>query len=209
MIVFPKSTEYGKTLPKAKLFEQEGIRGKIRTVITDDVLKITIANKLADETLNIDTGKIFPEILVLKIALKNRAFNEKVLDAIDKGIRAAFVLFVLEYEGEQKLSIAFKDKIGDKITLAKRWTTEWVSDLELEIEGRSIDAVYEGFIRQISSGTLIKDTNKSLKEKIVCIINAEKIEKEISRLETKMKNEKQFNKKLKIKTEIKKLKEQL
>lgn len=209
MITFPKSTEYGKMLPKTKLFEQAEISGKIRQALTDDVIKITITNKLAATTLNIDAGKTFPEIMVLKIALKKRAFNERILNAIDKSIRAAFVLFVLEFGDEQKLSIAYKDKTNDKITLAKRWTTGWVSDFELALDGRGIDAVYEGFIRQISDGKLLKSADKSLKEKVATAISSEKIERQIERLKTKMKNEPQLKKKLEIKSQIKKLKEQL
>ncbi|MDR2527008.1 MAG: DUF4391 domain-containing protein, partial [Rickettsiales bacterium] len=115
MTIFPKSTEYGKMLPKVKLFEHEEFAGNMRRILTDDILKIKIANKLSDRTLNIERGKIFPEILVLEIALKKRYFNKKILDAIDKSIRAAYVLFVLEFNDERILSIAYKGKNGDKI----------------------------------------------------------------------------------------------
>jgi hypothetical protein len=208
--MFPKSTELPqKFIAKEKFYGFSDFTAKLKAVMTNDIAKITASNKFSAGTLNIPAGKTFPEVMVIRIALKNKKYEPKLLDAMDKSIRAAFVLFILEFEGNLSASIAFKDKNGDNISLSKRWTTGWVKDLDLEIDGCSIDAVYESFIRQISSGKLVKSSDTSLKEKVVGVISYEKTERQVGRLETKMKNEMQLKKKLEIKAKIKKLKEQI
>lgn len=81
--------------------------------------------------------------------------------------------------------------------------------MALDIEGRSVDSIFESFIKQISGEDLIKSADKNLKEKVIAVITSEKIQKQIEKLELKIKNEPQLKKKLEIKAEIKKLKEQL
>ena len=208
--MFPKSTELPqKFIAKEKFYGFGDFTAKLKAAMTNDIAKITASNKFSEGTLNIPAGKTFPEIMLIRVALKNKKYEPKLLDAMDKSIRAAFVLFILEFEGNLSASIAFKDKTADNITLSKRWTTGWGKDLDLEIDGRTIDAVYEGFIRQISGGKLVKSSDTSLKEKVAGVISSEKTERQVEQLETKMKNETQLKKKLEIKAEIKKLKEQL
>lgn len=208
--MFPKSTELPpKFIAKEKFCVNGDFSPKLKAAMTTDIAKITATHKFSSTTLNIPSGKVFPEIMVLHVALKKKKYDPKLLDAMDKSIRAAFVLFILEFEGKTAASIAFKDKNGDNITITKRFATDWGKDLSLEIDGRSIDGVYEGLIRQISDGKLIRDTDKNLKEKVVAVISSEKVERQIAGLELKMKNEPQLKKKLEIKGQIKKLKEQL
>lgn len=206
--MFPKSTELSnKFIAKEKFYGNGDFNTKQKSLMAASISKIMASHKFSTDTLNISAGKIFPEIMVLRVVLRSKKYDPKLLDAMDKSIRAAFVLFILEYEEKTFASIAFKDKNGDNITIAKRWTTGWAKDLNLEIDGRSIDAVYEHLISQISDGKLIRDAEKNLKEKVIAVITSEKTQKQIAGLELKMKNELQLKKKLEIKVEIKKLKE--
>ena len=208
--MFPKSTELpNKFIAKEKFYGNGSFNSKQKALMASSVAKIVATHKFSSSTLNILAGKTFPEIMVLKVILKDRTFDIKLLDAMDKSIRAAFVLFVLECDDKQCASIAFKDKNGDNITLSKRWTSPWSVDLALSLEGRSIDAIYEDLIQQISDGNLVQDVDKNLKEKVLTAITNEKIAKKIEQLEVKMKNDPQLKKKLDIKAKIKKLKEQL
>lgn len=212
MIKFPESCEYGRIIAKDKFATLGVISGKLRTEFNVGVERVIASHKLAATTLNIAAGRDFPEIMVLRVILKQQDFNIKILDAMDKSIRAAFVLFVIEYDGKERVSIAFKDKNGDNITLAKRWTTDWLDNVKLNLSGRTIDAVYENLIAQVSNGA-VADTasaiDKTLKEKVENAINTDKIKKQIERLRAKMRVEPQFKKQLEIKAQIKKLKERL
>ena len=79
----------------------------------------------------------------------------------------------------------------------------------MHLEGLTIDAVYENFIRQIAGGQLTRSENTTLKESVEQQKQREQIEKQIAALETKMKKEKQLNRKMELKAEIKKLKQVL
>ena len=208
--MFPKSTELpNKFIAKEKFYTHGDFIGKIKTSMTDDVAKIMAINQFSAKTLNIEAGKVFPEIMVLNVILKNRTFNVKILDAMDKSIRAAYILFILQVDDQKSASIAFKDKHGDNISITKRWITPWTDNLDLSIEGRSIDSVYEGLIKQISGGKLTSQADKTLKAKVLDAIEREKIIKKIEQLENKMNNEPQLKKKLEIKAIIRSLNEQL
>ncbi len=208
--MFPKSTVIpNKFIAKEKFYGHGDFTAKTKTSMTNDVAKVMVSNQLSAKTLNITVGKVFPEIMVLRVVLKNKAFDLKVLDIMDKSIRAAFVLFVLEYEDQLCASIAYKDKNGDNITISKRWTSNWSKELDLSVEGRTVDAVYENLIQQVSGGQLKASADKTLKEKVVDTIMSEKIQRQIDQLEQKMNNEPQLKKKLELKAQIKQLKEQL
>ena len=75
------------------------------------------------------------------------------------------------------------------------------------LEGLTIDAVYENLIRQIAGDRLISGKNTTLKESVERQKQREQIEKKIAALEAKMKKEKQLNRKMELKAEIKKLKQ--
>lgn len=208
--MFPKQSKItDKFIAKEKFLSYGDFDTKLKNAMTNDIAKIIATNKLSSTTLNVEAGKIFPEIMVLHIFLKNKEYEIKLLDIMDKSIRAAYVLFVLEYNNTFCYSLAYKDKTIGNINITKRWTSPWGTELSLEFEGRSIDNIYESLIRQISNGKLLKSTELNLKEKVDKTISVEKIEKQIKMLEIKVINEPQFKRKLELKDKIKALKEQL
>ena len=104
---------------------------------------------------------------------------------------------------------ASSSKVAFKVE--RYYRTEWLTEeeLSLHLEGLTINAVYENFIRQIAGGQLIGSENTTLKESVEQQKQREQIEKQIAALETKMKKEKQLNRKMELKAEIKKLKQAL
>lgn len=208
--MFPKSCELpNKFIAKEKFYGHGDFSGKLKSAMTTDIVKISATHKLSALTLNIEAGKVFPEIMVLRVLLKTKDYEPKLLDIMDKSIRAAFVLFVLEYEGSMQASIAYKDRSGDNIIITKRWNSSWTNDLLFDLEGRNIDAIYEALIRQISNGKLLDSQELNLKEKVNKAISTESKEKQIKQLEIKISKEPQFKRKLELKEKIKQLKAQL
>ena len=66
---WPKSTEIGKFLAKERFYSHDAVSGALKQALVEDVEKITISHRLARDTLNVDAGTEFPEILVLNIKL--------------------------------------------------------------------------------------------------------------------------------------------
>ena len=80
--------------------------------------------------------------------------------------------------------------------------------MPLHLKGLTIDAVYENLIRQIVGDSLSDGEDTALKESIEQQKQREQLEKQIAALEAKMKKEKQLNRKMELKAEIKMLRKE-
>jgi hypothetical protein len=89
--------------------------------------------------------------------------------------------------------------------------TEWqpVDELSLRLDGLNMDAVYEGFIRQIAGEKLEDRADGDLKEAVTRDERRQKLQKEIAVLEKKVQREKQFNIQVVLNGELKRLKKEL
>ena len=213
MLGLPKSTEFNKRIPKQKFYENLSVTPAIKTALTEQIKIIYWRNKLAATTLNLASGKQVTEIEVFEIRLTSPDLDENILRLIDREI-PYHILFLLEYNGKYQAVMGYKEAAGSGKAAFKvdcYYHTEWLTEeeLPLRLEGLTIDAVYENFIRQIAGDRLIGGENTTLKESVEQQKQREQIEKQIAALETKMKKEKQLNRKMELKTEIKKLKQAL
>ena len=213
MLGLPKSTEFNKRIPKQKFYENLSVTPAIKTVFTEQIKIIYWRNKLAATTLNLAPGKLVTEIEVFEIRLTSPDLDEDILRLIDREI-PYHILFLLEYDGKCQAAMGYKEAAGSGKAAFKvecYYRTEWLTEqeLSLHLEGLTIDAVYENFIRQIAGGQLTGSENTTLKESVEQQKQREQIEKQIAALETKMKKQKQLNRKMELKAEIKKLKQVL
>ena len=87
--------------------------------------------------------------------------------------------------------------------------------LPLRMDGLHMDEIYDYFIRQIAGGRLVAKNgeNAGAKSDIIEAIDLDykrqKLNKQIASLEIKIKSEKQFNKQVKLNTQLKTLKKEL
>ena len=210
MLGLSKSTEFNKRIPKQKFYENLSVTPAIKTVFTEQIKIIYWRNKLAATTLNLAPGKLVTEIEVFEIRLTSPDLDEDILRLIDREI-PYHILFLLEYDGKYQAAMGYKEAASSgkaAFKVERYYRTEWLTEeeLSLHLEGLTIDAVYENFIRQIAGGQLTRSENTTLKESVEQQKQREQIEKQIAALETKMKKEKQLNRKMELKAEIKKLK---
>jgi hypothetical protein len=71
-----------------------------------------------------------------------------------------------------------------------------------------MDAVYEGFVRQIA-GERLQDQSGDLKEAVARDEQRQKLQREIVALENKVRREKQFNIQIVLNSELKRLRKEL
>ncbi len=71
-----------------------------------------------------------------------------------------------------------------------------------------MDAVYEGFIRQIA-GERLQDQPGDFKEAVARDEQRQKLQREIAALENKVRREKQFNIQVALNSELKRLRKEL
>lgn len=210
MLGLPKSTEFNKRIPKQKFYEHLSVTPAVKAAFAEQIKIIYWRNKLAASTLNLAPGELVTEIEVFELRLTSPALDENVLRLIDREI-PYHILFLLEYDGKYQAAMGYKEAAGSgkaAFKVDRYYRTEWRSEeeLPLHLEGLTIDAVYENFIRQIAGEQLAGSKNTTLKESVKQQKQREQIEKQIAMLEAKIKKEKQLNRKMELKAEIKRLK---
>ncbi len=210
MLGLPKTTEFNKRIPKQKFYENLPVTPAIKKAFTEQIKIIYWRNKLAATTLNLAPGEQVTEIEVFEVKLTSPDLDENVLRLIDREI-SYHILFLLEYDGKYQAVMGYKEAAGSgkaAFKVDRYYRTEWLSEeeLPLHLEGLTMDAVYENFIRQIAGDSLSGGEDSTLKESVEQQKQREQLEKQIAALEAKMKKEKQLNRKMELKAEIKKLK---
>lgn len=211
MLNLPQTTEFNKRVPKQKFYEHLTANAKIKSLFAAQIKTIYWRNKIAASTLNITAGATLPELEVFEVKLNTPDISEAVLRQIDLAI-PYYILFLLEYNGKYKAAISFKEVTENKnIKVNNYYYTNWLDEQELplKIEGLNIDTVYENFVRQIAGQNLEKQENTNLKQSIAKADEKAKLQKQIAALENKIRKEKQFNKKVELNMELKKLKGRL
>ena len=209
MLGLPKTTEFNKRIPKQKFYENLSLKPAIKKAFADQIRVIYWRNKMATTTLNLASGELVTEIEVFEIRLTSPDLNENVLRLIDGEI-PYHILYLLEYNGKYQAVMGYKEKAGSgkaAFKVDRYYRTEWLTEKELplHLEGLTIDAVYENFIRQIVGDLLTGNENTTLKESVEWQKRREQIEKQIAALEARMKKEKQLNRKMELKAELKEL----
>ena len=213
MLGLPKSTEFNKRIPKQKFYENLNVTPAMKRIFIDQIKVIYWRNKIAATTMNLAAGEAVTEIEVFEIRLAAPQLDVSVLKQIDKEI-PYHILFLLEYEGRYQAWTAYKETAASGNSAFKVGTyyhTDWLpeQELPLKVEGLSTDAVYENFVRQIAGDVLQTDSAESLKESVERDECRQKLQKQITALQAKVRKEKQLNKQVQLNAELKKLRKEL
>lgn len=207
MLPFPKTTEFNRRIPKQKFYSHLSVSPQIRKIFVEQISAINWTNKLAPTTLNIKSGEHVTEIEVFHLMLNQKSLDERVLQLIDKEI-PYHILFELEYEGQAQVWIGYKEESQAKAEVFKvnrYYHTDWMTKdkIHLELDGLNMDALYDGFIKQIAGANLTINETESVGVAILRTEEKEKLEKQISTLEKRLYREKQFNRQVQLHAELK------
>ena len=209
MLGFPVSTEFNKRIPKQKFYENLDVSPTLRRVFVDQIRIVYWRNKLAASTLNIAVGEAVTEIEVFEVRLNEPLLDEAVLKQIDKEI-PYHLLFILTCDGKAQAWIGYKEAAAsgsNAFKVNRYYHTDWMpeSELQFQINGLDMDAVYENLVRQIAGDALGSESGESLQASVERDEKRRQLEKQIAALEAKMRKEKQLNRRIEINTEIKRL----
>ena len=212
MLGLPMTTEFNKRIPKQKFYENIAVTPAMKKAFVEQIKIIYWRNKIAATTLNLAAGEQVTEIEVFEMRLSAPELDESVLRQIDREI-PYHILFLLEYEGKYRAVIGYKEAAAGKTAFKvdRYYSTDWLDedDLPVHLEGLTLDAVYESFVRQIAGDVLVEENGTTLKESIEQQKQREQLEKQIAALEAKIRKEKQPKKKFEMVQKIKMLKERL
>ena len=205
---FPPTTKVGKPVPKSVFYKHLDVNARIKQRFVEDVAGILWLYKLAPSTLNVADGMQVHEIVLFLVTLKARDCPNDVFRFIDEQM-PRHVLFILEHEGCCRLLLNYKEwKAGERASfqIVKSFTTEWLpsEQLQITLEGQSMDALYESMAGQVSGfGTRsAADTRRliALQEELT------RKQKLVEALQKRIRAEKQFARQLEMNSEARTLK---
>lgn len=213
MIRFPENTYLNKNVPKNAFYKHLEVNAAIKRHFVEDVDKIVWTNKFTSDTINVAKGKNVLEITVFTMWMKVRTIPIDIITLIDKNL-PRHTLFVLRYENDECAVVNYKEAAqsnsGNAFRITKTFQTEWMPQeaLRLELEGTTMDAVYEGFVRQIA-GNKLTATTGSLGGDVAQSERIASLKKEIEKLRKKTFAERNPTKKFSLHKQLMELEEKL
>jgi hypothetical protein len=198
----PKEAFVNKFIPKTKLYEKSNINTKLQKDFIHTIQRITWKYKLAESTIGIPQTDTVTEIQIFEIELKKMIIPLKVLKVIDKSIPYQ-ILYRLLYGDNVSWGITLKQNA----TVENYYFSQWNENIMFDFTGINLEKVYQKLVKAFINqkipfnGTFreIVDIDKKLKD----------LECEISLLESKIKKEKQLNRKVEINKILLEKKDQL
>ena len=211
---FPLSTIVDKNVPKNAFFGRASVEQKstLKDFLTREFESIVWLYKLAPATLNVEDGEYVHEIDVFYCRMKENEYSIKPFSVMDE-LLPRHTVFVIEY-GE-KLDLLMHHKEMSVVHGEQKWKCvvgELKRDIRIDadmlnIQGQSMDAVYNGLLSQISG--LSASTREEYKEQVDLRKQIEFLWKQVTVLQKKIKAEKQFNRQMELSAEMRKLKKEI
>jgi hypothetical protein len=209
---YPTKAAFGRVLPKSKIYEHASPTSRLKELFVQQVDQMIWKYKLAPETINLPATKAVPEIQIFHVTLKSGELKEDVLRCIDKAIPFPIV-FELHYDSRCKAIACYKrpnEADSTKWVVSEYFETGWLNDtakrekLPVVLD---LGVLYDNLLSPLMPyPALNKETMPE------CIARIEKIrakERELAKWEARMKNEKQFNRKVEINAEIRAIKQEI
>ena len=213
MIKFPDSTRVGTNVPKNVFYKHLEVNTKMKRIFVNDVERIVWANKFAPSTLNVSDGKNVHEITVFEVDMKVMECPTEMFVFIDKNI-PRHTIYILNKDGKRCAVINYKEAVqgntAQPYKVTKTYSSDWLpsEELTLQLEGSSMDALYENFVRQVA-GAKISEVSGSLKEDIAISQEQESLRKDIESLKKRVAAERQPQKKFMLHKQLKELEKKL
>ena len=215
---FPQQAKVDRLIPKNKFYEQGKANTKIEQLFVDQVENIRWAYKLASSTIHLQDQEDLKEIQIFRVKSRVEDLDVSILSFIDKLILTP-IIFEVVYQDKVKVVATYKrlnqaDKT--KAVIGQYYASEWLEDhdrVELPIYLKLAD-LYEHFIAQILPIALSKDQENdnesvSIELQLQKSQQLESLQKQLDKLKSKLRTEKQFNRKVELNNQIRLLGAQL
>lgn len=211
-MIFPESAHFARRVPKKTFIEKLALDSPVRCSMTDDIQRIEWTYSLKEATIHLLPGKEVQEIEVFTVQLKRKSFDERMLVQFDRQI-PYHLLYLMEYGSEVQAWISYKEAAtaNEAFRVGTYYHTAWMelSALPLAIVGTTLDEVYENFVRQIAGDALQKRTSdETLQASVQAAERIAQLEKAIADVTKRLRKERQFNRKIELHREKKRLEQE-
>jgi Domain of unknown function (DUF4391) len=212
MFDYPKQAEFNRIVPKAKIYAFAKPTRAVRDRFIAQVAEIVWKYKLSPETVNLPARQGIQEIQIFSIALKTGELAEDVLRAMDRAIPSP-IFFDLTFDGRVKSTAAYKRPgavDASKPVVDDYFETDWqpvgVARPSLPV-ALDLAGLYEQMLRRILP--LPARTGEPINSQVERARLLRIKENERRRLEARIRQEVQFNRKVEINAELRRCKAEL
>ncbi len=210
---YPGQAAFGRIVAKNKIYDRVKSSRKIQDAFVSQVGKIIWQYKLAPKTTNLSETAKVKEIEIFELVSKTDSLDKNILRCIDKAI-AHPIIFHLTYANKIKVIATYKrpsEADASKWVISDEYfETDW---LPADIERQKLPVVlnlsslYEHILRELIP--LQPRENESLESHIERMGQVIAKDKEVTKLETRMNKEKQFNRKVEMNADLRKLQDKV
>ena len=215
---FPQQAKVDRLIPKNKFYEQGKANTKIEQLFVDQVENIRWAYKLASSTIHLQDQEDLKEIQIFRVKSRVEDLDVSILSFIDKLILTP-IIFEVVYQDKVKVVATYKrlnqaDKT--KAVIGQYYASEWLEDhdrIELPLYLKLAD-LYEHFIAQILPIASSKDQENddesvSIELQLQKAQQLQSLQKQLDKLKSKLRNEKQFNRRVELNKQLQNLQLQI
>jgi hypothetical protein len=212
LIAYPKQAAFGRVLPKNKIYEHGGANTRLKDLFVKQVDQVIWQYKLAPETLHLPARPGVPEIQIFSIQLKTPELHADVLRCIDGAIQFPIV-FELTFDGRTQVVAAYKrpnESDASRWVLSDYFASDW-----LPMDGERtampvalhLGGLYEQLLHRLIP--LLARPQETLAELVARVEQVQAKQRELDKTTARLAKEKQFNRKVEINAELRKLKNQV
>ena len=212
LFTFPESCAFGKVLPKSKIYEHSGANTRLKDLFVKQVEQVIWQYKLAPETLHLPARPGVPEIQIFSIQLKTPELHADVLRCIDGAIPFPIV-FELTFDGRTQVVAAYKrpnEADASRWVLSDYFASDWLP-MDSERTAMPVALHLGGLYKQLLHRLipLSARPQETLAELVARVEQAQAKQRELDKTTARLAKEKQFNRKVEINAELRKLRTEL
>lgn len=211
LLSFPIQCKVDKTVPKNAFYRFMEVNPSIKQYFVNDVERINWLYKLAPSTLPVEDGLTVHEITVFVVSLKSQKYPKELFLFIDENM-PRHIVFLLSYEDRYQFLINYKlcsDSGKAMFRIIESYVSSWVlqEELQLSINGLSMDQIYTYFVGQVSG--LGYHSTGDLQKIIELKKQIEQNNKQLEALQKKIRKEVQLNRKMQLNRQVKQLRQEI
>lgn len=212
MFVYPPSTALHRVVPKTKIYAHATASKRLKALFAAQVGEITWAHKLSRETLRLPARDGIEEIQIFSLYLKSPDLDPGILRLIDRAIPFP-LLFELVHGNTIRFAAAYKRPSAAD-------TKKWVIEATFQTEPRALSApraslpvavdlarLHEQLLR--AHIALRSRPGEELQGLVERHKSVSTLRAELPRLETRLAREKQFNRRVELNADLRRLRAEL
>ena len=216
LFAYPKQAEFGRVLPKNKIYEHSGANTRLKDLFVEQVEQIVWRYKLAPETINLAAKPGVPEIQVFAIQLKTPELHRDVLRCIDSAVQFPIIFELTQGQGAEartQVVAAHKrpsDADAANWVCSEYFESSWMpttverTPLPLALD---LGGLYEQMLHRLVP--IAARTQEPLRDLIVRTEAVLAKVREVAKTEARLSKERQFNRKVEINSTLRQLKNAL